>query len=186
MPIPHLENQFGFNKSYPNASPFSHDLVALAPALRAFSRALCRNGQDSEDLTQDTMLRALANQDKFLPGTNMKSWLFTIMKNLFYTKKKISGRETPGAEDCVSSSPSVACAQDWSLQGREVRDCIDNLPAEQREILLLIGVQGFSYEEAASFRGCAVGTVKSRLNRARHQVLADLEMNTVSELLQER
>ncbi|MEW5422512.1 sigma-70 family RNA polymerase sigma factor [Amorphus sp. 3PC139-8] len=185
MPTPYLENQVVSNKPYPRTTPFAQDLIALVPALRAFARALCRNDHDPDDLTQDTILRALANREKFQPGTNMKSWLFTIMKNLFYSGIKIRGREKPGAEDCVSSSPSVASTQDWSLQGCEVRDCIDKLPSEQREILILIGIQGFSYEEAASFRGCAVGTVKSRLNRARHQVLANLEMKTVSELLQE-
>jgi len=159
------------------------EIVAVIPALRAFARTLTRNSFDSDDLVQDTITRAIANAHRFQPGTNLKSWLFTIMRNNFYTTAKRQTREQPGSADCVSGSPSVMPGQEWSVRGVELRLALEALPDEQREVLILIGVLGISYEEAATICGCAVGTIKSRLNRARHRMLERLEAQEVSDLL---
>src|SRR4051812_12506093 len=142
-------------------------IVELIPALRGFARTFCRAPEDADDLVQESLVKGLANLDKFEPGTRLKSWLFTIMRNTHYTRIKAAAREAPGLLDCASSRPVSAASQDWSVQSREVHEAIQKLPEHQREVLMLIGVLGVSYEETAEICACAVGTVKSRLNRAR-------------------
>ena len=149
-------------------------IVELIPALRAFARTFCRDPSDADDLVQETLTKGIAHIDKFEPGTRMKSWLFTIMRNTFYTRIKVSSREAPGLADCVSSTPAEEATQEWAIRGRELKAAINRLPPHYREVLLLIGVLGVSYEEAATICGCAIGTVKSRLNRARASLLEDL------------
>ena len=166
----------------PALAHLNRDIVELIPALRMFARTFCKNAFDADDLVQETLTKAIANNSKFRPGTNLKAWMFTIMRNSFYTSTKVRRREQPGSEECVSDQRSVAQSQDWSMQGREVRASLDALPSEQREVLVLIGILGVSYEEAAEMTGCAIGTIKSRLNRARHRMLALLQSETVSEL----
>lgn len=150
------------------------EIVNLIPALRAFARTFYREPTHADDLVQETLTRALANIHQFRPGTSMKSWLFTIMRNAFYTKIKIDTREAPGAADCVSLRPAADPTQEWSYRGHEIAAAIDRLPAQQREVLVLIGLRGVSYEEATEICGCAMGTIKSRLNRARHRLLEEL------------
>jgi RNA polymerase sigma-70 factor (ECF subfamily) len=159
-------------------------IVEIIPALRALARTFCRNPSDADDLVQETLTKALANIDKFEPGTRMKSWLFTIMRNSFYTRVKVATREAPGAADCVSDRPVMEATQEWALRGTEVREAINRLPPHQREVLVLIGVLGISYEEAAEICGCAVGTVKSRLNRARLGILEDLGESSSQSLVE--
>lgn len=150
------------------------EIVQLIPALRAFARTFYREPTHADDLVQETLTRALTSIHQFRPGTSMKSWLFTIMRNAFYTKIKIDTREAPGAADCVSLRPAADPTQEWSCRGHEIAEAIDRLPAQQREVLVLIGLRGVSYEEATEICGCAMGTVKSRLNRARHRLLEEL------------
>lgn len=154
------------------------EIVGLIPALRAFARSFCRNPNDADDLVQETLTKALAKIHQFAPGTSMKSWLFTIMRNTFYNRLKVATREAPGAEDCVSGTLTVEATQEWSARGRELAEAIDRLSPQQREVIMLIGVLGVSYEEAANVCGCAVGTVKSRLNRARLSLLEELGEQT--------
>ena len=123
---------------------------------------------------QETLTKAIAAIDRFEPGTNMKSWLFTIMRNTFYTRIKANTREAPGLLDCVSGMPITPAPQEWSIRARELHQAIQRLPDQQRDVLILIGVMGISYEDTASICGCAMGTVKSRLNRARQKILEDL------------
>jgi RNA polymerase sigma factor (sigma-70 family) len=149
-------------------------VVRLMPALKAFARTLSRNSADADDLVQETVLRTLKNFDSFQPNTRLKSWMFTIMRNTFITRVKIADREAPGAKECVSTTRAVAASQEWSTNVREVQEAIDRLPAHYRDVLLLIGVSGVSYEETARICGCNIGTVKSRLNRARMQILEQL------------
>lgn len=150
------------------------DVVALLPALRAFARTFCKNPNDADDLVQETMLKGIANLDKFKPGTRLKSWLFTIMRNTFYTQIRVRNRETPGEEDCVASTPQTDATQDWSVRGRELQDAISRLPQHYGEVLVLVLVLGESYEDTAEICGCATGTVKSRVNRARQLLLEEL------------
>ncbi len=155
-------------------------IVALIPALRAFARTFINDRDMADDLVQETLTKALRSIHQFRPGTSMKSWLFTIMRNTFYTEMKLRRREMPGAEDCVSSWPSREANQEWSIRGIEIAEAIERLPTEQREILVLIGVLGVSYEEAVEICGCAMGTVKSRLFRARERLLRELGEASVS------
>lgn len=150
------------------------DIIKLIPALRAFARTFCRNTTDADDLVQETLLKALANIDKFEPGTRMKSWLFTIMRNTFYTRIKIHNREAPGLTECISGDGAQEPTQELSYRVNEVVEALRKLPPHYREILTLVAVLGESYEAAAEICNCAVGTVKSRLNRARHQILMEL------------
>lgn len=159
-----------------NGTTFHPDgeIVDLIPALRAFARTFYRDSHDADDLVQETLTKGLANIHQFRPGTNMKSWLFTIMRNTFCTRARITQRELPGSEDCASLRPVTDPTQEWSVRGSEVRKAIQRLPAQQRQVLVLVGVLGVSYEDAAEICGCAMGTVKSRLNRARLRLIEEL------------
>jgi RNA polymerase sigma factor (sigma-70 family) len=159
-------------------------IVDLIPALRAFARTFCPQESDADDLVQETLAKAIANIDKFEPGTRMKSWLFTIMRNTFCTRIKAYRREAPGLMGCASERQAVESAQEWSVRCREVRAAINMLPRHQREVLVLIGVLGVSYDEAADICGCAIGTIKSRLSRARVGLLEILG-ETSSQMLVE-
>ena len=150
------------------------EIVDLIPALRAFARTFYRETGDADDLVQETLTRALAGIHQFRPGSSMKSWLFTIMRNAFYTKLRVETREAPGAAECVSQRPATDATQEWSARGHEMERAIRRLPEQQREVLMLIGVLGVSYDETARICGCAMGTVKSRLNRARLRLLDEL------------
>jgi RNA polymerase sigma factor (sigma-70 family) len=157
-----------------NGDPARADIVRLIPALRAFARTFCRNPSDADDLVQETLLKALANLDKFERGTKLKSWLFTIMRNTFYTRSKVLGREAPGLEENVSGDTPMAATQEITARAHEVQRALQKLPPHYREVLTLVAILGESYEAAAEICDCAVGTVKSRLNRARHQILQEL------------
>ena len=116
------------------------EIVDLIPALRAFARTFCRNPNDADDLVQETMLKGIANLDKFTPGTRLKSWLFTIMRNTFYTQIKMRNREAPGEEDCVASLPQNDATQDWSVRGQELLDALSRIPPHYREMFVLVMV----------------------------------------------
>lgn len=151
-----------------------YEIVEMLPALRAFARTFCKNTYDADDLVQETLTKALAASDQFTPGTRMKSWLFTIMRNTFYTSAKKRLREPIGGEDCVSSVPIMAATQEWSCRGHELQEALHRLPAPHRQVLMLIGVLGVSYAETAEICGCEIGTVKSRLSRAKASLAAEL------------
>lgn len=147
-------------------------LVNLLPALNAFARRFYRAQTDADDLVQETLLRALANLDKFEEGTNLKSWLFTIMRNAFNTRYAIARREMPGLEDCVSDTRVTPPSQEWSLLAQDVEQACNLMPKHFRVVLEAVAVKGMSYDHTAADMGCAVGTIKSRLNRARHHLIA--------------
>jgi RNA polymerase sigma factor (sigma-70 family) len=149
-------------------------VVLLIPALKAFARTLSRNPTDADDLVQETLLRTLKSFDSFEPDTRLKSWMFTIMRNTFITRAKVAAREAPGLAECVANSASVQANQEFSSSVRDVQKAIDQLPPHYREVLFLIGVSGVSYDETAKICECTIGTVKSRLNRARTHVLQEL------------
>ncbi|MFB9910056.1 sigma-70 family RNA polymerase sigma factor [Rhizobium paknamense] len=149
-------------------------VVELIPALRAFARTFCRRQEDADDLVQETLAKALANLDKFEPGTRLKSWLFTIMRNTFCTRAKKSSRETVGIDDVLSDSLTTQANQEWSVQSDEVRRALNRLPLHHREVVILVVMLGERYEDAAAICGCPIGTVKSRLNRARQQLRQEL------------
>lgn len=154
-----------------NKAQLSAEMVDLIPALRAFARTFCSHPAEADDLVQETLLKAIASISQFQPGTKLKSWLFTIMRNTFYTRTRRAKRERPGGADCVSSHPSGEATQEWSIRGAEIERAIAALPEQQREVLILVGVLGVSYEESARICNCAIGTIKSRMNRARQSLL---------------
>ena len=148
-------------------------LLAAVPSLRAFAISLSGQVDRADDLVQDTLLRALANIHRFERGTNLNAWLFTILRNLFHSEYRKRRREVEDPDGSYAARLTVHPEQGSRLDFEDFRAALAHLPADQREALLLIGASGFSYEEAAQICECAVGTIKSRVNRARTR-LADL------------
>ncbi|MFL6818741.1 MAG: sigma-70 family RNA polymerase sigma factor [Bradyrhizobium sp.] len=148
------------------------DILASVPSLRAFAISLSGNGDRADDLVQETLLRALANIDSFQPGSNLPAWLFTILRNLFRSDYRKRRREVEDAEGSYAKTLKTQPAQNAHLEFEEFRAALDKLPQDQREALILVGASGFSYEDAAAICGCAVGTIKSRVNRARSKLSA--------------
>lgn len=146
---------------------FRDQLVGLLPSLRAFSRGLCGHREMADDLAQDTMMRAWAARESYTQGTNFRAWMFMIMRNQFYTTIRKNSRMTSLDPEVAERVLVVAAAQQNGINVDDVAKALQKLPAEQREVLLLIGANGMSYEEAAEVIGCAMGTVKSRLARGR-------------------
>jgi RNA polymerase sigma-70 factor (ECF subfamily) len=156
-------------------------VLATVPSLRAFAISLCGNVDRADDLVQETLLRALSNINSFEPGTNMPAWLFTILRNLFRSEYRKRRREVEDADgrhaDTLKSHPE----QHGRLEFEEFRTALAKLPSDQREALVLVGASGFSYEEAAEICGCAVGTIKSRVNRARTRLAEYLSIDSVDD-----
>lgn len=151
---------------------FRDQLVALLPSLRAFGRGLCGHREMADDLAQDTMMRAWAARESYTQGTNFRAWMFMIMRNQFYTTIRKNSRMTSLDPEVAERVLVVAPAQHNGINVDDVAKALQKLPAEQREVLLLIGANGLSYEEAAEVIGCAMGTVKSRLARGRTALAA--------------
>jgi RNA polymerase sigma-70 factor, ECF subfamily len=142
-------------------------ILAAIPSLRAFAISLCGNVDRADDLVQETLMRALANIDSFQPGTNMSAWLFTILRNLFRSEYRKRRREVEDTDGNYAETLKSQAEQTSHVEFQEFRKALAQLPEDQREALILVGASGFSYEEAAEICGCAVGTIKSRVNRAR-------------------
>ncbi|MGC1304582.1 MAG: sigma-70 family RNA polymerase sigma factor [Caulobacteraceae bacterium] len=147
------------------------DVVALVPALRAFAWSLSHNSADADDLVQETLIKAWANRDKFEPGTNLRAWLFTILRNTYYTVLAKKRREVADEEGKHAATLCAAPTQEWSVAMRSLQAALQRLPDEHREALVLVGAAGLTYEEAAEICGCALGTIKSRVNRARAKLM---------------
>ena len=153
----------------------SHDdpreeLVEHLPALRAFAISLTRNSATADDMVQDTVVKAWTNIDKFEVGTNMRAWLFTILRNTYYSSRRKAKREVADVDGIFTESLAEKPAHDGHMQMADFRKAFVQLKDEQREALLLVGASGFSYEEAAQMWAVAVGTIKSRTNRARNKL----------------
>lgn len=149
------------------------EIVEHLPALRAFAISLTRNHATADDMVQDTVVKAWTNIDKFQAGTNLRAWLFTILRNTYYSNRRKAKREVADVDGVFAESMSEKPAHDGHLQMADFRRAFAQLPDEQREALILVGASGFAYEEAADMCGVAVGTIKSRVNRARAK-LAEL------------
>ncbi|MGO4837550.1 sigma-70 family RNA polymerase sigma factor [Rhizobiaceae sp. 2RAB30] len=146
---------------------FKDDLLGAIPSLRAFAVSLSQNADRADDLVQETLVKAWDKHMSFQPGTNMKAWLFTILRNEFYSQMRKRGREVQDSEGVMTSRLAVHPSQHGALDLEDFRSALAQLPEDQRESIILIGASGFSYEEAAEICGCAVGTIKSRVSRAR-------------------
>src|ERR1700749_1868966 len=150
-------------------------VLATVPSLRAFAISLCGNIDRADDLVQETLLRALSHIDSFEPGTNMPAWLFTILRNLFRSEYRQRRREVEDAACRYAETLKSHPEQTGRVEFEEFRTALAKLPSDQREALILVGASGFSYEDAAAICDCAVGTIKSRVARARETLLAMLE-----------
>lgn len=150
-----------------DASAFKREMLAALPAVRAFAVSLIGRNDRADDLVQDTIVKAWANQTSYNLGTNMKAWLFTILRNEFYSQMRKRGREIQDSDGAITHSVAVHPAQYGSLDLHDFRRALEQLPPDQREAIILVGASGFAYEEAAEICGCAVGTIKSRVSRAR-------------------
>jgi RNA polymerase sigma-70 factor, ECF subfamily len=150
---------------------FHSQLVALVPKLRIQALALTRNRAAAEDLVQDAVANALAAQESFTPGTNFAAWMHRILRNRFISTLR-KQRETTDIEDLPSSAFAVGAAHEDRMVLKELSKAVGRLPSDQREALFMVVLQGMSYEEVADATGCAVGTAKSRVFRARRQLQA--------------
>ena len=146
---------------------FKDDLVAEIPGLRAFATSLCGSVSVADDLVQDTLLKAWSNASKFQPGTSLRAWLFTILRNSYYSQYRRRVREIQDSDGVYARGVAVAGNQESHLDLADFRKALGTLPPEQREVLMLVGASGLTYEEAAEICGVEVGTIKSCLSRAR-------------------
>ena len=150
-----------------SSSSFREELVATIPSLRAFAISLAQNNDRADDLVQETLVKAWDKQSSFQMGTNLKAWLFTILRNEFYSQMRKRGREVQDSDGLLTASVAIHPDQQGSVDLKDFRKALELLPEDQREAIILIGASGFSYEEAAEICGCAIGTIKSRVSRAR-------------------
>mgnify|MGYP006294855315 CR=1 FL=1 len=148
-------------------APFHEQLAEQLPALRAFARSLARDASHADDLAQEALLKAWANRAKYQEGTNLRAWLFTILRNGFYSEHRKLRREVADVDGEHSRKLATRPPQDHALAMNDFYAAFARLPADQREALALVGAAGLAYDEAAEICGVATGTVKSRVSRAR-------------------
>lgn len=153
---------------------FRKQLIGLIPFLRAFSRSLCGNRELAEDMAQEALAKAWRARNSFTPDTNMKAWLFTILRNEHLTHHRRNWRQAPFDAKSAELIADVPDQQRWSAEFSDVARALYALPHEQREALVLVGLAGFSYEESAAIAEIEIGTVKSRVCRARKRLTAML------------
>ena len=164
------------------ATSLKDDMLRTIPSLRAFAFSLCGNADRADDLVQETLMKAWINQNSFTQGTSMSAWLFTILRNVFYSEYRKRRREVEDAEGTMAARLVSVPEQNGHMDLQDLRTALQKLPAEQREALILVGGSGFAYEEAAQICGCALGTLKSRVNRARTAIAALMALETTSDV----
>jgi RNA polymerase sigma-70 factor (ECF subfamily) len=152
---------------------FDAELVKLQPNMRAFARSLCGNHATADDLVQGTILSALANSTSYLPGSNMRAWLFTILRNTYFSQLRKRRREVEDANGKYTEALATEPTQDDIVDLHDTMRAVSRLSRGHRQVLMMVGRDGLTYDEAALDSGCAVGTIKSRTHRARGR-LADL------------
>jgi RNA polymerase sigma-70 factor, ECF subfamily len=155
---------------------FREQIIAAIPGLRAFGLSLTARSDRADDLVQETLMKAWKHHDSFEAGSNMRAWLYTILRNEFYTQLRKRKREVEDADGFYSSKVAVHAEQEGHLDMADLRVALAKLPEDQREAIILVGASGFSYEEAADICAVAVGTIKSRVNRARAKLAVLLEI----------
>jgi len=153
------------------SNSFRDDLLAEIKNLRAFAISLSGSVSVADDLVQETLLRAWSKSDKFQPGTSLRAWLFTILRNIYYSNYRKRSREVQDSEGLYARRVVVPGDQESHLDLEDFRRAMAKLPAEQREVLTLVGASGLSYEEAAEICRVEIGTIKSRLSRARAKLV---------------
>ena len=173
--------QAGVVQPQPGAA-LKDDMLRTIPSLRAFAFSLCGNADRADDLVQETLMKAWINQHSFTQGTSMSAWLFTILRNVFYSEYRKRRREVEDAEGTMASRLVSVPEQNGHMDLQDLRAALQKLPPEQREALILVGGSGFAYEEAAQICGCALGTLKSRVNRARTAIAALMALESTSDV----
>ena len=163
------------------SQPLKQSLLGLIPNLRAFAVSLCGDVERADDLVQETLLKAWNHLESFQEGTNLRAWLFTILRNTYFSECRRRRREVEDHDGTKAAELSVHPGQQGHLDMQDFRRALNQLPPDQREALVLVGAAGFSYEEAAAISACAVGTIKSRVNRARARLSGLLGVTTVQE-----
>jgi RNA polymerase sigma-70 factor, ECF subfamily len=165
----------------PDDKTLQADLVAAIPHLRAFATSLCGDRERADDLVQETILKAWDNRAKYSEGTNLKAWLFTILRNTYFSEWRKRKREVEDADGKFAGRVAVHAEQPGHMDFEDFRSALAKLSEDQREALILVGAEGFSYEEVAEICGCAVGTIKSRVNRARTHLAELLGVSNIGE-----
>jgi RNA polymerase sigma-70 factor (ECF subfamily) len=161
----------------PAGAQIKQEMVAAIPRLRAFAVSLCGNPDRADDLVQETLAKALLNIKSFSVGTNLLAWLFTILRNAYYSEFRKRRREVADVDGSLSGALVSKADQDDHMEMLDFRRALQKLSPDQREALILIGATGLSYEEAAEVCKCAVGTMKSRVSRARSRLSELLQLN---------
>lgn len=152
------------------------ELLETVPGLRAFALSLTGNVDLADDLVQETLVKAWTNFDTFQQGTNLRAWLFTILRNHFYSEMRKKKREVEDVDGSLSAALAVHAPQDGHMDMVDFKRALLELPDDQREALILVGASGFAYDEAAAICGVAVGTIKSRVSRARCRLAQILDL----------
>ncbi len=157
-------------------------LLATIPSLRAFAISLTNDVTRANDLVQDTVVRAWSHMGQFERGTNLQAWLFTILRNQFHSEYRKRKREVQDVDGGYAARLTTLPDQGTHLDFVDMRTALTKLSPDQREAVLLVGAQGLSYQDAAAICGVAVGTIKSRVNRARVRLAELLALNAVEDI----
>lgn len=157
-------------------------MLAFEPQLRAYAMSLSRSADRSDDLVQETLLRAISKVDTFRPGTNLGAWLTTILRNCYLSDLRRRRHEVEDADGCYSEALRAAPEQEGQLEYKEFCSALREIPFDQREALMLVGAAGLSYEDTATLCRTTTGTIKSRINRARSRLAALLSIESVNEI----
>lgn len=152
------------------SNDFETELVSHIPRLRAFARSFQSNAEKADDLVQETMIRAWNARDSFEHGTNMKAWLYTILRNTYFNEFRRKKLEVEDVDNKLTNGLATSPRQLSTLELMDVEELMYELPDDQREALVLVAIEGFSYQEAADICDCAIGTIKSRIGRARQKL----------------
>jgi RNA polymerase sigma-70 factor, ECF subfamily len=158
------------------------DMLRAVSSLRAFAISLTGSVDQADDLVQEALVRGLSNLNRFEAGTNIQAWLFTILRNQFHTAYRKRRREVEDPDGSMAGNLCSAPEQDGHLDLEDLKAALARLPFEQREALLLVSAEGFSYEEAARICGTGLGTIKSRVNRARTRLAEMLGIEEASDI----
>lgn len=161
--------------------PHNTDILKLIPNLRAFAMSLAQDEERADDLVQETLVKALEHIDSFVEGTNLRAWLFTILRNTYFSEYRKKRREVEDVDSVHANKVAVPCGQDSHMEMIDMRRAMEHIPLEQQEALFLVGVDGMSYDEAAELAGVAIGTIKSRVNRGRIRLAELLGIDYVLE-----
>lgn len=162
--------------------PVKQAMLRLIPNLRAFAVSLCGDIERADDLVQETLLKAWDHLDSFQEGTNLRAWLFTILRNTYFSHLRKRHREVQDVDGAAAATLASAPEQNGHMQMQDFKRALAVLSEDQREALLLVGAEGFSYEEAAEITGSAIGTVKSRVNRARARLAELMSLGPTNEI----